>query len=276
MKKFCVAFLLAASCACSSPPPLPRPSPPPIALAASPEVEKPLILAEPSPTSAPKVSSSTHGKTLFEGVSFDSRTHRLVVIDQPRGPGTEFADAASAARSARGIAAINAGFFTPEGSPLGIVISSGNKAGAWNRASSLGSGVWCEDRSGKAMILRREALGADRAGQMRELLQAGPMLISNSVRVTGLDATKSSIRTIILWDGQHRWWIGRTSPCTLAEISAQLAASSPAGWNIRHALNLDGGRSSELWASPNIAGGPLVRRPAWNRPVRNFLVLKTR
>ena len=78
----------------------------------------------------------------FEGVAFDSRDHRLIVADQASGPGSRFADSAAAARAAGGIAAVNAGFFTPEGDPLGLVVSAGKISGSWNTASSLGSGAW--------------------------------------------------------------------------------------------------------------------------------------
>ena len=186
---------------------------------------------------------------MFEGVAFDSRSHRLVVVDQAGGPGSQFPDAAAAGRSRGGIAAVNAGFFTPEGNPLGLVVASGKRAGAWNTASSLGSGVWHEDSAGNPAISRRENLGRQGAGNQRELLQAGPMLVENGRAVSGLDPTKSSVRTIILWDGGTRWWIGRASACTLAELAATLARSPPAGWPTRHALNLDGGRSSDLWIS---------------------------
>jgi hypothetical protein len=94
--------------------------------------------------------------------------------------------------------------------------------------------------------------------------------------VTGLEAAKSSVRTLIAWDGGSRWWIGRSSPCTLESLATLLSKEMPAGWKVRHALNLDGGRSADLWASGQVAGGPLVCRAAWNRPVRNFLVLVAR
>lgn len=76
-----------------------------------------------------------------------------------------------------------------------------------------------------------------------------------------------------LWDGATRWWLGRSEACTLAELGRALADGSPAAWPVRFALNLDGGRSSDLAVAPTVAGGPLVRRAIWNRPVRNFLVL---
>jgi hypothetical protein len=111
---------------------------------------------------------------------------------------------------------------------------------------------------------------------MRELIQAGPMLVADGQAVGGLESTKTSARTLLLWDGGVRWCMARTSPCTLSELAAALVLQSPAAWPVRHALNLDGGRSSDLWVSGSVRGGPLVRRPLWNRPVRNFLVLRPR
>jgi hypothetical protein len=222
-----------------------------------------------------KATSREISGVVFEGVAYDSRSHRLMVVDQAGGPGSQFPDAAAACRARGGLAAINAGFFTPEGDPLGLVIAAGKRAGTWNAASSLGSGVWHQDSAGNPAISRRETLGRQGAGAMRELLQAGPMLVDSGREVSGLESTKSSIRTIILWDGGSRWWIGRASACTLAELAAILATQPPAGWPIRYALNLDGGRSSDLWISESIASGPITRRPPWNRPVRNFLVLGT-
>ncbi len=229
-----------------------------------------------APVKSAKMVNATIAGILFEGVAFDSRSHRLVVVDQAGGPGSRFPDAASAGRSLGGHAAANAGFFTPEGGPLGLVVSKGTRSGAWNSGSSLGSGVWHADSSGSAAISRREHLGRPAASAMQELIQAGPMLVENGTTTTGLDATKPSIRTVILWDGGTRWWLGRSSICTLADLGAALPQFQPADWKVRHALNLDGGRSADLWVSDAIHGGPLVRRAAWNRPVRNFLVLVPR
>ena len=196
-----------------------------------------------------------------------------MVVDQANGPGSQYPDAAAAARAFSGVAAINAGFFTPEGAPLGLVASSGKISGAWNTASSLGSGAWYETPSGSTGITRREKLGRSGASSMRELVQAGPLLVENGTKVSGLEDTKSSVRVMILWDGGTRWWIGRGTPCTLAALGQAISSGQPADWPVRQALNLDGGRSSDLWISDAVSGGPVLRRPPWNRPVRNFLVL---
>lgn len=216
------------------------------------------------------------GGVQFDGVQFDSRTHRLEVADQPNGPGSRWLDSQAAGRANGGLAAINAGFFTPEGKPLGLVVTGGEGRGGWNGESSLGSGLWYEDAAGRSAIARREKLGKAGARKMQELIQAGPMLIERKAAVGGLDDAKSSARVVLLWDGSSRWLMARTSPCTLAGLARVLAGSSPAGWPVTTALNLDGGRSAELWISDQVSGGGGFTRPLWNKPVRNFLVLKPR
>lgn len=235
------------------------------------------IIPPPSaPARAPIPARASSGEISginFEGISYDSRDYRLIVVDQAGGPGSKYPDAAAAARTFGGLAAVNAGFFTPEGAPLGLVASSGGISGTWNSASSLGSGIWYQGSSSGPAITRREKLGRTAASGMRELIQAGPLLVENGQAVSGLESTKSSARTLISWDGGTRWWIGRSSPCTLAALGRALADGQLADWPTRQALNLDGGRSADLWISGSVPGGPVLRRSPWNRPVRNFLVL---
>jgi hypothetical protein len=206
----------------------------------------------------------------LQTVSFDARSHRLRIVDQPKGPGTLFANAEAAAQSVQGLAAINAGYFTPEGKPLGVMISQSKKLGG-NNPSSLGSAVWFEAK-GRTGIVRREKSNFNAP----ELLQAGPLLSENSQAIAGLENAKNSARCFIAWDGGTMWMIARTSPCTLAQLSASIAGQSPCGFPIATALNLDGGTSADLYVSRNIAGGPGLYRALWNKPVRNFLVLEKR
>ena len=124
---------------------------PPAAVPAAVAVVAPAPSPAPPPSEpvAPaKVASRVISGISFEGITFDSRDYRLVVVDQADGPGSAYADAAAAARARDGVAAINAGFFTPEGEPLGLVMASGKSSGSWNSASSLGSGVWHVGASG--------------------------------------------------------------------------------------------------------------------------------
>jgi len=220
------------------------------------------------------VISKTLSNIQFQGVSFDSRSHTLKPIDQANGPGTQYFSARDCATKQQALLAINAGFFTPEGKPLGLVISNKKHSGSWNSSSSLGSGIYRIDSSGKASISRRTQASA--VSNSKELLQAGPLLIENQNPITGLDLSKVAMRSILLHDGVNRWWIGIASPCSLADLSRSLSSQSPAGWKISHALNLDGGRSTDLFVSSKISGGSLEQKSLMNRQVRNFLVLQAR
>ena len=226
------------------------------------------------PTTAPLISRKVINGIEFEGVSFDSRSHRLAVIDQPGGPGSTYDSSAAVAKSKNALLAINAGFFTPEGTPLGLVVSGGKTSGGWNSASSLGNGIFRESNGGALSITRRSSRSS--VSSSHELIQAGPLLLENGKPITGLDSGKSALRSIILTDGNSRWWIGKTSSCTLAALGKALSSSSPASWRIDDALNLDGGRSTDLYISSRILGGPINRRSFLNRPVRNFLIVLPR
>ncbi len=263
---------LLALAACQTAAPLPPP--PTIPAGSNPSPASTPVSNPQSPIplpASPRLSRKAISGIDFEGVSFDSRSHRLAVVDQANGPGSIYQTSEDLAIRSGALLAINAGFFTPEGKPLGLVISKGRNSGAWNSASSLGSGIFMENSSGTSSIIRRASRAA--VAGSRELIQAGPLLIENGKPVGGLDPGKSALRSIILTDGGTRWWVGKTSSCTLAALAQALANASPAPWEIRQALNLDGGRSTDLFISGKIPGGPVNRRGFLNRPVRNFIIL---
>lgn len=281
-------FLLIAACSQVSrtAPPQPEPSPiaPRVAAAPVPQVTAPAVAAPPAPV-VPPVSTQSHlglayhqsssnGVTLSM-VSFDNRSHQLRVADQQNGLGSRWNTAQEAAATYGGLAAINGGFFTPEGKPLGLLVETGSRRGHLNR-SSLGAGVFVSNKS-QAAIIRRETYQKT-AGSWNayNLLQTGPMLAENFRRISGLSKKSSRPRSFIAWDGKNHWAIGYTSECTLAQLAKALAGKSPAGFKIETAVNLDGGRSSDLWVGNQVSGGGKTHRGFLNKPVRNYLVLITR
>ncbi len=242
----------------------------------------------PAPVSAPikttpqvklptKLHKFSHNGIQFNIVTFDTRSQHLVVADQPNGPGSTWGDSEAAAKANNGIAAINAGFFTPEGKPLGIVISNGKKLGS-NNASSLGSGIFHHTTLGinkGARISRRSAWSALSKNPPAQLLQAGPMLLENSRTITGLSSKNPRPRSFLATDGKNHWCIGHVDSCTLSQLSEALLTLKTSVFKPTTALNLDGGRSSDLWVSSSVTGGPTKIRPFWNKPVRNFFILKS-
>ena len=200
---------------------------------------------------------------------FDDREYDIAVADKDQGPATEWQSAQSAATDHGAVAAINGGFFAPDGKPLGLVIEEGKRIGTWNSQSSLTSGLLSVEKSPR--LLRRQHWRS--FSPTRHLLQAGPFLIENSAVVRDLGDRERRPRSFLVWNGRHRWAFGVAEEATLAGLSAVLAAQPLSEITITTALNLDGGRSSDLWASPRIPGGPVSTRRIWNTPVRNYLIL---
>ncbi len=201
-------------------------------------------------------------------LSFDSSQYQLKVADQE--PGTIWTSARNATTALGGIAAINAGFFGTEGQPLGLVRSNSKTTGAWNGASSLTSGVY--QLSGGIAALKRNRSANRKAS---ELLQTGPFLLENAQPVGGLATTNPAQRSFLLWDGQNHFAIAQSSSCTLSQLSKALK-SLPSHLPRKTALNLDGGRSCDLYISAAAHSAPIQRGHWLKSQVRNYLVLLKR
>ncbi|NWK54864.1 phosphodiester glycosidase family protein [Verrucomicrobiaceae bacterium N1E253] len=207
-------------------------------------------------------------------VSFDDRQFRLQVADQANGPGSIWRSSEAAAAAHDGIAAINGGFFTPEGKPLGLVVSRGKQGGYVNK-SSLGTGLYLSTAEVSRIVSRQSYQHSPgQWGKVQDLLQTGPYLCRQSQPVSGLSSNSQRPRSFIAWDGQHHWAIGHAANCSLKALSAALAGKAPAGFAIHTAINLDGGRSSDLWVGSQVENGNHTHRGFLNKPVRNYLILK--
>ena len=211
----------------------------------------------------------------ISAVYFDDRKFRLTVADQADGCGSQWLDAKSAALSCDGYAAINGGFFTPEGKPLGLLVASGIKRGSLNN-SSLGAGIFISSKNKSAIVRREHYASSSVTNNAENLLQAGPMLVEHGKATIGLSDHNERPRSFIAWDGKHHWAIGHIDSSTLAAAAKALSESSLNGFKASTVLNLDGGRSSDLWAGPRVPSGPKTHRSFLNKPVRNYLVITLR
>ena len=201
-------------------------------------------------------------------VSFDRRNYRLVVADQPSGPGSRYDDAKDAGDGH--LASINGGFFTPAGSPLGLVVTDGNRRGGVNRASFLGTGFFLGPKA--KLLSRTDYLASPPSHQ--EVLQSGPRLVWSGETPTGLSNKDERPRSFLLWDGKEHFALGYADSASLKGLSSLLQSQPISGFKIAYALNLDGGRSCDFWISSSVNGGGLTRSSFLKKDVRNYLVLK--
>ena len=233
-----------------------------------------------TPGSSEPVLSAGYHSLSWKGVTFsvlcyDDRKFQLKVADQPGGCGSRWMNAKSAAITGQAVAAINGGFFTPEGKPLGLLVENGKRRGSLN-TSSLGSGFYVSTPLGSALIRRGSDPSTNYALHARQLLQSGPFLVEDGIVTSGLSDDKRRRRSFLAWNGSHHWIMGQTSPTTLHALANALIELPIGKLRITKALNLDGGTSSDLWVSKEVADGNKSHRSVFNKPVRNYLVLTAR
>lgn len=201
---------------------------------------------------------------------FDTRLNYLEILDKPAGPESAPRTAKTAAEQAGALAALNGGFFTPEGQPLGFLRTHGEDLGGLH-PGPLGEGLVLDT---PPTLLRRENFRKV-SQQARHILQAGPFLILDSQACAGLRGREPRDRAFLLSDGKHLFALAHSSACSLESLAQALAQQPIPEFHIERALNLDGGTSADLWISREIPGGPLERSSFFRKPVRNYLLLKS-
>ena len=213
-----------------------------------------------------KVRKNSYNGIDLTAVTFDRRDYSLRVVDQKGGPGSQYDDAEEAAEGAP--AAINGGFFGPDGEPVGLVITGGERRGYFNSSSYLGTGIL----DGEAVTL------STRKSKRRssELLQSGPRLVWQGETLTGLSSNNPRPRSFLIWDGAEHFGLAYANSASLKGLSTALENQAIPGFPIRYALNLDGGTSCDLWVSGSVPGGGFSKSSFFRKKARNYLVLSHR
>jgi uncharacterized protein YigE (DUF2233 family) len=202
----------------------------------------------------------------ISGVSFSDRRATFQVIDNP--PGTR-ASLSAALKSAGAVAGINASYFHPDFTPLGLAVSNGHTIHEFEKAKLL-SGLILVHR-GKIELVRA---GAQRPGPYDQAVQAGPWLVEKGTPIAGLNTEKLARRSVVITDGKGDWAIVALSASTLADTASILARPGfGSSWNVRDALNLDGGSSTSLVAF--LGGKSVIDIPSFGS-VRNYLAILPR
>jgi hypothetical protein len=140
---------------------------------------------------------------------------------------------------------INANFFTPEHTVLGLLVSDGL---AYGRPYT-DRGGWFGVQNGWPFV-RHSVYEPYRGETLEQAVQAFPMLVWNGQATqTDSRAVRPSRRTIIGQDGQGRivWMVTPALGLGFYPLSHWLASS---GAGLVHAFNLDGGGSTMLWFEP--------------------------
>ncbi len=204
--------------------------------------------------------NASEGSARLVAIVFDNRSHTLRVVDSPK-PGE--ASLSSILESRQAIGGVNGGYFEPDFTPVGLVVTEGKTRQNFKKAKLL-SGIVATSAKGAVSIFRSSRFDP-KPGAYLEAIQCGPMLIEKSAPVEGLNTQKIARRTAVATSPNHRCALIYLTSVTLADAAEILAIPKILGaWTPSTALNLDGGSSSTLWAR-DIISLPEIKR------VRNFL-----
>ncbi|TDU68018.1 uncharacterized protein YigE (DUF2233 family) [Prosthecobacter fusiformis] len=212
---------------------------------------------------------STTESASISVVTFDSQRCSIRIVDQPA-PHAGGGVLTPLMRGMGAIAGVNGGFFHPDFSTLGLMISDGRKIGQFT-TSSLVSGSIVLINQEPYLVWNQEFLGESGVTQM---LQAGPRLVDTGHPLPTLNRTKNATRTFIATDGNRLWAIGTVRSTTLAGLGELLATPDLLpGLRVVRALNLDGGRSTAFYARKT--DWQEISQPGWST-VRNYLAIVPR
>jgi exopolysaccharide biosynthesis protein len=170
----------------------------------------------------------------------DAFTFRVISNDEGRYGSVE--DAATADNAAAGV---NGGYFQPDGTPVGLLISDDQTIHKFETAKLL-SGVFFV-RDGKPGIVRSQRFG--KIKNVSQAIQCGPFLLEDGRSLNGLNNERSAPRTFVFMGNDSVWGFGICRSVTLAEMSQILSRRDLLGrTSLISALNLDGGSSTQFWA----------------------------
>lgn len=199
----------------------------------------------------------TYGK--LHAFQIDLDTYQLDLVfarDQKRG----LATAEQFAQTQKAVLAINGGFFNPKGQPLGLRIQQGEQRSPMKSVSWWGVFYI---KGQRPYIVSQRRFHQDKSITLA--LQAGPRLLSNG-KVLSLKPGQAQ-RSVLCVTNNNKLIIAVTEHAmiTTTDLAKQLRRTNRnGGLACRDALNLDGGSSSQLYATVgnftlNITGfGPVA------------------
>jgi uncharacterized protein YigE (DUF2233 family) len=196
---------------------------------------------------------------------FSTKTATLRVIDEPEAR----TSVAEVMQGANALAGVNGGYFEPDYTPLGLLVTDGRAVAPLRKARLLSGVVSAGD--GRVQILRTAEYPAK--AKPKNARQCGPFLLDRGAPVAGLNDTRAARRTFVATAGGDMAVIGYSSAVTLAQMSAILAKPGVIPEvKLQRALNLDGGSSSGFWF--NGGNGPFSI--AERKTVRDYLAIVPR
>jgi hypothetical protein len=191
---------------------------------------------------------------------FSAKSCTLRVIDNPTGE--TLSDTMPLKKCAAGV---NGGYFSPDFTPIGLLISDGKIVAPLQHARLI-TGVLSASAGGVQILRIREFSSREKTGAA---VQCGPFLVDHYELVRGLNDSTAARRTFAATGMNDRALLGVCSEISLAKLAAILATTRLGDdVKIQRALNLDGGSSSAFWFARANGSAFSIHE---QKPVRDFV-----
>lgn len=199
---------------------------------------------------------------------FRSTSCALSILDE--GDSRRYGSLHKALETAGCTAGVNGGYFADDAvsSPLGLVIHRGQHVSPLATRGFTVAGVLYD--TGNGIYLERSCKLSHHLNEMEEAIQGGPFLIERGSIIKGLNNTRRAPRTFVATDGRGQWCIAVTSSMTLHQLACWLKQGALGNFQVRTALNLDGGSSSAFCDKASRLSMPN------SKPVRNYVGIRPR
>jgi exopolysaccharide biosynthesis protein len=149
-----------------------------------------------------------------------------------------------AATAAEAVAGVNGGYFQPDGTPVGLLISDNRTVHKFETARLISGVFFVQD--GKPGLVRSQRFG--KLKNVSQAIQCGPFLLEKGRSPVGLNDDRTAPRTFVFMGNDSVWGLGICRSVTLAEMSQILALHDLVSHSsLSSALNLDGGSSTQFW-----------------------------
>lgn len=204
--------------------------------------------------------ANTNKSAVVEVGIFSAKSCALRVIDNSTGE--TLSDTMSREKCALGV---NGGFFKPDFTPVGLLISDGKLIAPLHPARLMTGILNASTREVRIQRLREFS----RHEKTNDAVQSGPFLVDHHQPIPGLNDSHVARRTFVATGTNDRAVLGNCSDVSLAELAAILTTTRLADdLKIQRALNLDGGSSSAFWLARENGSAFSIRE---QKPVRDFV-----
>ncbi len=199
--------------------------------------------------------------------SFDSRKHDILIIDQEGISKQKYANLRVAMAKRNCIAGCNGASATASGSHEGLAVCDGKVISNTFSTANEQCAILATNGTNVRLEPSKEYLQSPLKNP-EQLLQSGPLLISDGKTSAKLNAHSYKRRTFIIHDGGNKWAIAYSPACTLKTLAYTLSNHAKIPFKVETAVVLGEGSASGFWTKSQLAQ-PLYLREL--RRSRSFI-----